>query len=220
MKIARIDSHQIAFETGFAPYHVVFALIVISCGVFLFQAGELPLWSRIVAVIFAFLFAAFLVSHRTRMLFDSKKQEVTISEGRLVLSLKSSIPFSAIKAIALEKNKMGNDGFGRYVLKLQDREIPFSTNLHRINADMQKQVEKLISLIGCEELVIENRLVHASQSFLAFDFENIDPNVVDLIQKKRLIDAIKLVRSQTGLGLKDSKELVEEIRRRLEDKKL
>jgi ribosomal protein L7/L12 len=226
LKIVKIDSHQIAFETGFAPYHVVFALIVISCGVFLFQAGELPLWSRIVAVIFAFLFAAFLVSHRTRMLFDSKKQEVTISEGRLVLNLKSSIPFSAIKAIAFEKNKMGNDGFGRYVLKLQDREIPFSSNLHRINADMQKQVEKLISLIGCEELVIENSLNHANkfiqsiQAIQAFDFENIDPNVVDLIQKKRLIDAIKLVRSQTGLGLKDSKELVEEIRRRLENKKL
>ncbi|MBP7863507.1 ribosomal protein L7/L12 [bacterium] len=85
---------------------------------------------------------------------------------------------------------------------------------------MQKQVEKLILLIGCEEKVIENKLLNASPSFLAFDFENIDPSVIDLIQKKHLIDAIKLVRSQTGLGLKESKDLVEEIRRRLENKKL
>lgn len=221
MKIAKIDSHQIAFETGFAPYHIVFAVIIISCGVFFFQVGELPFWSRIVAVTFAFLFAAFILSFKTRMLFDTKKQEVTISEGRLVPSLKSSIPFSAIKAIAFEKSKMGNDGFGRYVLKLENREIPFASNLHRIDVDMQKQVKKLISLIGCEELVIENRLsnanrpIQSNQAIQAFDFENIDPSVIDLIQKKRLIDAIKVVRSQTGFGLKDSKELVEEIQRRL-----
>lgn len=220
MKIAKIDSHQIAFETGFAPYHVVFSLIIISCGVFFFQVGELAFWSRVVAVIFAFSFAAFLLSYRTRLVFDSKKQEVTLSEGRLVLSQKSSIPFSEIKGIAFEKSRMGNDSFGRFVLKLEKREVPFSSNLHRITADMQKQVEKLILLIGCEEKVIENKLLNASPSFLAFDFENIDPSVIDLIQKKHLIDAIKLVRSQTGLGLKESKDLVEEIRRRLENKKL
>lgn len=220
MKIAKIDNHQIAFETGFAPYHLVFALIIISCGVFIFQVAEFPLWSRVVAVIFAFSFAAFFLSFRTRILFDSKKQEVTISEGRLVLSQKSSIPFSEIKGIAFEKSKMGNDSFGRFVLILEKREVPFSSNLHRITADMQKQVEKLILLIGCEEKVIENNLVHTSQSFLTFDFENIDPSVIELIQKKRLIDAIKLIRSQTGLGLKESKDLVEEIRRRLENKKL
>lgn len=221
MKIAKIDNHQIAFETGFAPYHVIFAVIIISCGASFLKFDQFPLWSRIAAATFTFLFAAFLLSFKTRMLFDSKKQEVTISEGRLVLSLKSSIPYSAIKAIAFEKSKMGNDGFGRYVLKLENREIPFASNLHRIDAEMQKQVKKLISLIGCEELVIENKLsnlnrsIQSNQAIQAFDFEKIDPNVIDLIQKKRLIDAIKLVRSQTGFGLKDSKELVEEIQRRL-----
>lgn len=221
MKVAKIDSSKIVFETGFAPYHIVFALIVISCGVFLFQVSEMSFGLRIAAAIFAFVFAIFLVSHRSRMVFDSSKQEVTISEGRLVQSLKASIPFSEIKSIVFEKSSLNNDGFGRYILRLENREIPLSSGSHRVDSNIKLQVKKLISLIGCEEIVIENKLSstkqinQSNQAIQTFDFNNIDPGVIELIQRKRLIDAIKLVRDQTGYGLKDSKELVEEIQRRL-----
>lgn len=222
MKIVKIDNHQIAFETGFAPYHIVFALIVISCGVFLFQVSEMSFGLRIAATTFSFIFAIFFVSHRSRMVFDSNKQEVTISEGRLVQSLKASIPFSEIKSIVFEKSRLNNDGFGRYILKLENREVPFSSSSHKVDSDIRLQIKKLISLIGCEEIVIEkrmsstNRINQSSQSIQTFDFSNIDPGVIELIRRKRLIDAIKLVRDQTGYGLKDSKELVEEIQRRLD----
>ncbi|MCW5821623.1 MAG: hypothetical protein KIT34_02410 [Cyanobacteria bacterium TGS_CYA1] len=221
MKVAKIDNHQIAFETGFAPHHIVFALIVISCGVFLFQVSEISFGLRIAAIAFSFVFAIFLVSHRSRMVFDSNKQEVTISEGRLVQSLKASIPFSEIKSIIFEKSRLNNDGFGRYILRLENREIPFSSSSHKVGSDIRLEIKKLISLIGCEEIVIEkrmsstNRINQSSQAIQTFDFSNVDPEVIELIRRKRLIDAIKLVRDQTGYGLKDSKELVEEIQRRL-----
>lgn len=42
-----------------------------------------------------------------------------------------------------------------------------------------------------------------------------DPDVRAFIQNNRMIDAIKLVRDRTGLGLRESKELVERMRAQL-----
>lgn len=39
--------------------------------------------------------------------------------------------------------------------------------------------------------------------------------VLELVRKNQLIEAIKLVRGATGLGLKESKELVENLKRRV-----
>ncbi len=46
------------------------------------------------------------------------------------------------------------------------------------------------------------------------DMEDLAREVVPLLARKQKIDAIKLVRSRTGLGLKEAKDWVEAIERR------
>jgi large subunit ribosomal protein L7/L12 len=45
--------------------------------------------------------------------------------------------------------------------------------------------------------------------------EPVMEQVVHLVRKNQVIEAIKVVRQATGLGLKESKDLVDELRRRL-----
>lgn len=45
-----------------------------------------------------------------------------------------------------------------------------------------------------------------------FDLANLDNEVLKLIRQDQFINAIKLCRQQTGLGLKEAKEYVEKVR--------
>ncbi|WP_036218404.1 ribosomal protein L7/L12 [Calidithermus chliarophilus] len=43
----------------------------------------------------------------------------------------------------------------------------------------------------------------------------LDGEVVELVKRNQIIEAVKLYREQTGLGLKEAKDAVDEIARRL-----
>ncbi len=82
---------------------------------------------------------------------------------------------------------------------------------------MKQDAEQILRFIKCEKPLIEDqlqlRVPDTSTQTVKFDTENIDPQIIDLVRKKRLIEAVKLVRTQTGLGLKESKDIVDLIQR-------
>jgi ribosomal protein L7/L12 len=44
--------------------------------------------------------------------------------------------------------------------------------------------------------------------------ENIDPNVIDAIRRGNKIEAIRIYREQSGLGLKEAKDVIDELESR------
>jgi len=56
---------------------------------------------------------------------------------------------------------------------------------------------------------------HLGLTFSENAYQTDDPRIVDALRRNNMIEAIKLYREQTGLGLKDAKDAVEEMKQRL-----
>jgi ribosomal protein L7/L12 len=79
---------------------------------------------------------------------------------------------------------------------------------------MDSQIDEVRGLIMRLEKKVDFILKH-----LQLDYqEPIDPYILDvivLLQKGKEIDAIKLVREHTGLGLAEAKKMVDDLKRKL-----
>lgn len=83
-----------------------------------------------------------------------------------------------------------------------------------------------VTLLFVRLLAIERRLARLSRvdakldallrnAGVTFDeYQDVPPDVREALQQGRTVLAVKLIRQTTGVGLKEAKELVDEVRRR------
>ncbi len=226
MKIDRLNGYTLVAKTNFPLFSFVCLFVIIACGVAFFNAHDIEQKTICAVAMLISFFVAFTVTRRTEATFDSRKKEITVANGSLSMKKMDTIAFSDIKGVKIERSSIGGDSFGRIVLVLDHTVVPLSPNLHRITPRLEKDAKQLIRFINCEDPVSayesESIAKKSTGSFKApqrvtqtFNIDDIDPQVIDLIRKKRSIEAIKLMRSTTGLGLKESKDVVDEIQRRM-----
>jgi ribosomal protein L7/L12 len=77
--------------------------------------------------------------------------------------------------------------------------------------DFQQLRSRMIHLEGQVEFLYK----HLGVTFVPEAAPGDDPRIIELIQKGKKIDAIKIYRDLTNAGLADAKQAVEEIQRRL-----
>ena len=77
----------------------------------------------------------------------------------------------------------------------------------------QQEIEILRSRVSRLEAEMEYLYKHFGLTF-SEESPSDDPRIIEALQKKNLIEAIKIYRERTNLGLAESKTAVEEIRRR------
>ncbi len=226
MKIDRLNGYTLVAKTNFPLFSFVCLFVIIACGVAFFNAHDIEQKTICAVAMLISFCVAFTVTRRTEATFDSRKKEITVANGSLSMKKMDTIAFSDIKGVKIERSSIGGDSFGRIVLVLDHTVVPLSPNLHRITPRLEKDAKQLIRFINCEDPVSayesESIAKKSTGSFKApqrvtqtFNIDDIDPQVIDLIRKKRSIEAIKLMRSTTGLGLKESKDVVDEIQRRM-----
>ena len=75
-----------------------------------------------------------------------------------------------------------------------------------------KEIRNRIGVLGRIEAKVDLLL---QQAHVKFDpYANLQREIVEAVQKGRKIEAIKLYRQATGVGLKDAKDYIEEVQRR------
>ena len=73
-------------------------------------------------------------------------------------------------------------------------------------------VEKRMAALSRVDAKLDLLLKHANLVFSPY--ENLPPGVTEALQRGEKIEAIKLYREATGVGLKEAKDFVEEMQRR------
>src|SRR4051794_32302455 len=77
----------------------------------------------------------------------------------------------------------------------------------RLN-QMAKQIASISRIESKLDLVLK-------QAGIEYDpYKNVSPKVIDLVKAGKKIEAIKTCRAETGVGLKEAKEYVEELQRK------
>ncbi len=224
MNVKKIDNkHLVVTSVGKHLFIAVLVLqLMFGAMIFIFDEAKIKgvFGCCSIAVIFLLLF----ISYRRKFEFDSKAKEMTLSTGGIFLRKKMTVPFSQITGLRMEKNTFNDKQSCRFILCLTDGEIPISNSTHKFIPGMKQDAEQILRFIKCEKPLIEDqlqlRVPDTSTQTVKFDTENIDPQIIDLVRKKRLIEAVKLVRTQTGLGLKESKDIVDLIQRSQKNNKL
>lgn len=225
MKIDRLNGYTLVAKTNFPFLTYIFLSLTITCGLgFLWLHDAEPKSAfGIGMVIFAILTA--LITKRCEAVFDSRKNEITLSLGGLVMKTMPPISFNDVKALKIERCTIAGKPYGRLVLVLENTVVSLSPFTEPVAPQLEKNAKQLIRFIGCNEPLSSydfasqapRALSRASDPALPFNFDDVDNEVIDLVRKKRLIEAIKLHRSRSGLGLKESKDLVDEIQRRIKN---
>jgi hypothetical protein len=83
--------------------------------------------------------------------------------------------------------------------------------LAMVGARLNK-VERMTGRLSTLEAKLDLLLKHSG---VVYDpFKNLSPGVVESIQAGKKIEAIKRYRQETGAGLKEAKEFIEEVQRR------
>lgn len=226
MKIDRLNGYTLVAKANFPFFSFICLFVIIACGVAFFSNNGIKQKTICAAGMVVFALIAAVVTRRSETTFDSRKKEITVASGSLSMKKMEAIAFSDIKGVKIERSGVGGDNFGRIVLVLDHTVVPLSPNFHRVTARLEKDAKQLIRFIDCKDPVSTYELTSTQKkttgSFQApvrttqtFNIDDIDPEVIDLIRKKRSIEAIKVMRSKTGLGLKESKDVVDEIQRRM-----
>lgn len=225
MKIDRLNGYTLVARTNFPILSYVFLCLTIACGVGFLSVHDIEPKSfcGLVALIFALLTA--LITKRSEVVFDSRKNEVKVSMGSLIMNIMPPIAFADVKAVKIERSTLGGKPFGRIVLVLKDRTVPLSPSMQPVGPELEKNAKQLIRFVGLSEPLssydltkqMSRKVAGRSNTSGEFNFDDLDNEVVELVRKKRLIDAIKLHRIQTGLGLKESKDVIDEIQRRIKN---
>ncbi len=226
MKIDRLNGYTLVAKTNFPVFSFICLFVIIACGVAFFRAHDIEQKTICAVGMLISALVAFVVTRRTETTFDSRKKEITVASGRLSMKKMEAIAFSEIKGVKIERSSIGGDSFGRIVLVMDHTVVPLSPNPNRLTPRLEKDAKQLIRFINCEDSESayepQSHPKKTTGSFRAplrvtqtFNIDEIDPEVIDLIRKKRSIEAIKVMRSKTGLGLKESKDVVDEIQRRM-----
>lgn len=226
MKIDRLNGYTLVAKTNFPLFSFICLFVIIACGVGFFSSHQSEYKTMCAAGMVIFALIAAVVTRRSETTFDSRKKEITVASGCLSLKKMETIAFSEIKGVKIERSSIGGDTFGRIVLVMDHTVVPLSPNLHRVTARLEKDAKQLIRFVDCPDFDSSYEPTSAPKkntgSFKAplrvtqtFNIDDINPEVIDLIRKKRSIEAIKVMRSTTGLGLKESKDVVDEIQRRM-----
>lgn len=224
MKVDKSEKNLLVVTSaGFLGVFVfLFGIAVCLLMVVLFNDFNARIEFGCFAVLLGFI--SLLSAYKSRFEFDGKKKKITIKKGALILTERDQIDFSQVKEVKLEKRSFKGTDLGRLILVLEDSEIPLSPTYKRQISQLKKEADQILRFIKCEtpmtmsnsELSFATRATSSLPSG-SFDIENLDPKIVDLIKKKRLIEAIKMVRAQSGLGLKESKDLVEMLQKKYKD---
>lgn len=226
MKIDRLNGYTLVAKSNFPLFSFICLFVIIACGVAFFNAHDIEQKTICAVGMLVSSLVAFNVTRRTETTFDSRKKEITVASGSLSMKKMEAIAFSDIKGVKIERSRIGGDSFGRIVLVMDHTVVPLSPNPYRVTPRLEKDAKQLIRFIDCEDPESTYELASPAKkitgSFRAplrvtqtFNIDDIDPEVIDLIRKKRSIEAIKVMRSKTGLGLKESKDVVDEIQRRM-----
>jgi len=229
MKIERLNSFTLVAKTNFPVFSCFCMIAAIACAVVIFAVHqtELKNFGAIGLVFFALL--TFFIARRSETVFDSRKKELTLSTGSLSMTKSDPVPFSEVRAVKVERSNIGEGTFGRIILVLDDYELPLSPAFHRITPRLEKDAKQLTRFIGCEDspktlapvrpakktITKQFPKIATKEDLAAYNFKDIDPKIIELVRKKRNIEAIKLHRTQKGIGLKESKDLIDEIARRI-----
>jgi len=222
MKIDRLNGYTLVAKTNFPFLSYVFLSATIACGVgFLcLRDTEPKSLCGLGAVVFAMITA--LITRRSEAVFDSRKKEIKISSGIFSMKALDPIAFENVKGVKIERSTFSGKPFGRVVLVLDDIVVPLSPGMKPFSQQLEKDAKQLIRFIGCQEPLSSYDLTDGMPKSVpkvgagaGFSFDDVDKEVIELVSKKRLIEAIKLYRSRTGLGLKESKDVIDEIQRRM-----
>ena len=73
---------------------------------------------------------------------------------------------------------------------------------------LEKRMDRLSVLDGKVEALLKQARVQYNP------FDGLSGQVIDAIKRQKKIEAIKHYRSETGVGLKEAKEFIEEVQRR------
>jgi ribosomal protein L7/L12 len=73
-------------------------------------------------------------------------------------------------------------------------------------------IEQRLNRLSRLDAKLDALLKHAGVSFNEYD--NVPPDVIEALQRGETILAIKRLRQATGVGLKEAKEFVDEVKRR------
>lgn len=225
MKLVKEKNKLIVTSAGFTmSFVILFVLLLCVASIFVFDQEKLRFtFSAFSAFL---LIPLFLTIRRRRVEFDSKQKKAICKSGVTSLSETRVIPFDRIKGVKLEKWSMDGNEFGRLVLVLDNEQFPLSETAHKINPELKKQGDQILRFVGIKESTTQELLKFDSKKGAAivqpagnFDLDNVDPRILDLIRKKRLIEAVKMVRTQSGYGLKESKDVVDFLKSRMKETK-
>ena len=220
MNIDRLNGYTLVAKTNFPFLSYVFFVATIACGVGFLSLRDIEPKSLcgLGAVVFAMITA--LITRRSEAVFDSRKKEIKISSGTFSMKTLDPIAFEKVKGVKIERSTFSGKPFGRVVLVLDDIVVPLSPGMKPFSQQLEKDAKQLIRFIGCQEPLSSYDLTDGMPKSVpkvgaGFSFDDVDKEVIELVSKKRLIEAIKLYRSKTGLGLKESKDVIDEIQRRM-----
>ena len=73
-------------------------------------------------------------------------------------------------------------------------------------------IEQRLNRLSRLDAKLDTLLKHAGISFN--EYENVPPDVVEALQRGEMILAIRRLRQATGMGLKEAKDYVDEVKRR------
>lgn len=219
MKLVKEKNKLVVTSAGFRLFFAILALFLVCVSLLVIIDMEKMRFAF--SAFSAFLLIPLILSvRRRRVEFDSKEKKAKCKSGVIFLSESRDIPFDQIKGVKLEKYSMNGNVFGRLVLVLENEQFPLSESVHKISPDLKKQGDQILRFVGIKESTTQELIKFDSKQGAPvpagnFDPDNVDPQIIDLIRKKRLIEAIKMVRTQSGYGLKESKDVVDLLQRRL-----
>lgn len=228
MKIERLNGYTLVAKTNFPVLTYVFLCLTIACGVGYFSLVDIEPKSLSGIGVFIFGLITTLITKRSKAIFDSRKKEVIVSSGGLSMKTLEPVPFAEIKSVRIERASIGGKPYGRVVLVLENRVVPLCATMHSYDSQLEKDAKQLIRFVGCEEPLSSYEFSSTPKALptggrkganagASYNFDDVDKEVIELVRKKRLIEAIKIHRTNTGLGLKESKDVVDEIQRRMKN---
>lgn len=221
MKLVKEKNKLVVTSAGFRMFFAILFLLLFC--VSLIFILDLEKMRFAFSAFSAFLLIPLILSvRRRRVEFDLKEKKAKCKSGVIFLAETRDIPFDQIKGVKLEKYSMNGNEFGRLVLVLENEQFPLSETVHKISPDLKKQGDQILRFVGIKESTTQELIKFDSKQGALpvqptgnFDLDNVDPQILDLIRKKRLIEAVKMVRTQSGYGLKESKDVVDLLQRRL-----
>ncbi|MDX2108565.1 MAG: hypothetical protein SFY67_19380 [Candidatus Melainabacteria bacterium] len=228
MKIERLNGYTLVARTNFPFLAYVFFGLTIACGVVFLSLHDSEPKSLCGIGIFVFGLITALITKRSEAVFDSRKKTVTVSSGGLSMKTLEPVSFDQVKSVRIERATIANKPYGRVVLVLEDTVVPLCPTMQSYNSQLEKDAKQLIRFVECQEPLssyefsstpkaLPQAMRKGSNAGASYNFDDVDKEVIELVRKKRLIEAIKIHRANTGLGLKESKDVVDEIQRRMKN---